>query len=64
LNSSIGTVDHETGIVKITKLLVSSYGNHISLYASTRIKDIVINKSAIIKIDAEDVTVNVIGILQ
>jgi hypothetical protein len=64
INSSIGTVDHQTGTVKLSKLLVSTYGNHLSLYASTRIKDIVINKSSIIKIDAEDITVNVIGILQ
>lgn len=64
INNSIGSVDHDTGTVKLSKLLVSSYGNHISLYASTRIKDIVINKSAVIKIEAEDVTVNVIGILQ
>lgn len=64
INQFLGTVDHERGILKISKLLVSSYGTHLSIYARTRIKDIVINKSSIVKIDAEDITVNVIGILE
>ena len=63
LNSNIGEVDYTNGIVNISKLLVSSYGDYISIYASLNKKDVIINKNNIVFIEQSDVTITTIGTL-
>lgn len=60
INSNIGTIDYNTGLVKINNLRVADYNNYISIYMRTLNKDIIINKSKVLLIDLNDVTVNVI----
>ena len=60
LNNSIGTVDYKTGLVNLTNLTTSYYGNYISIYMSTANKDILINRDKILVIDLNDVSINII----
>ena len=60
LNDNIGTIDYDTGIVKLNKLKVSYYSNNISLYLNPRDKDIIINKSKILLIDLNDVNIELV----
>lgn len=60
LNNNLGTIDYDTGIVKINKFKVSNYNNVISLYMSPRDKDIIVNQSKILLIDLNDVNLEVI----
>lgn len=64
LNDSIGTVDHSTGALYISNLLLSDYGNYLKIYALPIYKDIVINNNHVIVIDLEDVIVNVTGVIE
>ena len=60
LNDNIGTIDYDTGVVKINKFKVSYYNNNISLYLNPRDKDIIINKSKILLIDLNDVNIELV----
>lgn len=64
LNRNIGTVDYTTGIVKINKLLVSSYGSSLMIYATALKKDVIVNKQNILFIESTDLNISVIGQLQ
>jgi hypothetical protein len=57
--NNVGTVDYETGVLALSGLRVSSYANHIALYAKLLNKDIVINKDSILIIEPEDVSVTI-----
>ena len=60
LNANIGTVDYETGAVKINNLAVSTFtGSAIKLYARPKIQDIIGPKDRIISIRDADVSVEV-----
>lgn len=59
LNSAIGTVDYATGLLKINNLNTAEYGNYISVYASTLMRDIIINKTKILTIDPSDISITV-----
>lgn len=62
LNRNIGTVNYDTGAVKITNLKVSAYtGSEIKLYGRMRSQDIKAPKDRILTIRQEDVTINVVG---
>lgn len=64
LNDSLGTVNHSTGEITISKLLVSNYTNYISLYAFPINKDVIVTSNKILSIDLTDSTVNVIETLR
>lgn len=57
LNSSIGTIDYELGLVTINKLNVSDYGNVLSIYMTPRSYDVTIDNDKILLIDLNDVTI-------
>ena len=60
LNANIGTVNYETGAVKVNNLAVSSFtGSAIKLYARPNIQDIIGPKDRIISIRDADVSVEV-----
>jgi len=61
LNNNIGTVDHTNGIIYINKLLVSNFGTHLSIYVTPALKDLIMNQQNVLLIDAEDISINVIG---
>lgn len=57
VKSNIGTVDYDTGIVTINKLLVSDYSTAISIYAETEDPNFLADKTKILIIDPNDVTI-------
>ncbi len=62
LNRNIGTVNYDTGAIKITNLKVSAYtGSEIKIYGRMRNQDIKTAKDRILTIRQEDVTINVVG---
>lgn len=64
LNSNVGTVDYDTGLVTIKNLNVSDYsGSDIKIYARTAIKDITPPSDRIVTIRPEDVVINVYGVV-
>ena len=60
INPSIGSVDYATGLVNITNLTTSSYGNYISIYMAPYNKDILVSRDKILVIDLTDVSINII----
>lgn len=63
LNDNIGTVDYTSGIVNISKLLVSEYGDYISVYAIPLKRDVIMNKNNILFIEQSDISMSAIGTL-
>jgi hypothetical protein len=61
LNNNIGTVDYDTGITTINKLLCTNYGDFLRIYVHTTAKDVLMSKDKIVLIDSDDVSVTVIG---
>lgn len=61
VNNSLGTVDYTNGIILINNLLVSEYGNYISIKCITLKRDMIMNKNNIIFIEPTDVNITVIG---
>jgi hypothetical protein len=60
LNSNIGTVDYNDGIVNINGLIVDSYqGDSIKLKVRTAESDIKTNQNTILQLNGDDITVNV-----
>jgi len=60
LNSSIGTINYETGFVTINNLNIANYtGDSLSIYLYVKEKDIIINNSQILLIDAYNVNITV-----
>lgn len=64
LNSNLGTVDYTNGIVTINRLLVSEYGDYISIYCIPIKRDIIMNKNNIVFIEPTDVSITVTGTIQ
>jgi hypothetical protein len=63
LNNNVGTVNYETGEIKITGLIVDSYDtDSIKIYARTENADIDTITNKILLIDNEDISVVVTGI--
>ena len=63
LNNNVGTVNYETGEIKITNLIVDSYDtDSIKIYARTENADIDTLTNKILLIDNEDISVVVTGI--
>lgn len=60
LVETIGTIDYQTGIVKLNNFKTSSYDSYIKLYGRPRTKDIFANKNKIIRIDPADVVIDMI----
>lgn len=61
LNDAIGTIDYTTGKVIITRLLTSTYGDYLSIYANVRARDIIMNKNNILFVETSDITATVTG---
>lgn len=60
INPSIGTVNYDTGEVKLINFIVSEFnGDAISIYANTTSNDVFSPKSRVFSIRDQDVTVNV-----
>lgn len=64
LNQNIGSIDYETGIVKINKLLAQDYGNYLKCKMEPMHKDLIMNQDKILLIDSDDITVTVVGIIE
>ncbi|CAB4162792.1 baseplate wedge subunit [uncultured Caudovirales phage] len=64
LNSSLGSIDYETGRLILNDLLTTSYGNYISIYLKPLNKDIIASKNMILLIESSDVTINIIETLK
>lgn len=63
LNNNVGTVNYETGEIKITNLIVDSYDtDSIKIYGRTENADIDTLTNKILLIDNEDISVVVTGI--
>jgi len=60
---NIGTIDYSTGQVKINNILVSYYGEYISIYFRTAIKDIIMGNGKILIIDPQDVSISLENVL-
>jgi hypothetical protein len=60
LNTNIGTIDYDTGNIELN-LNVSSYSGYISLYATTRAKDIEVSENRFIILDTIDTSVTLIS---
>lgn len=55
--TNIGSVNYDTGAIKINNLLVSYYLNHISLYVRPRELDVYADQNKILLIDAADIDI-------
>lgn len=62
LNDNAGTVDYDTGEVTLSANVYNYSGSHISLYATTRNKDISIKNNEFLIISASDVTVTMVPV--
>lgn len=62
LNTGIGSVDYDTGLVSISNFKTSYYGNYISIKMKPRNKDIIASRDKILMIDLGDVSINIITI--
>jgi hypothetical protein len=60
LNSSVGTIDYETGTVILSSLKVADYGDSFNICLYTLDKDFYIDQSQVLLIDLSDVTLNVV----
>jgi len=60
VNPNIGVIDYESGIVSLSNLKSSYYGNYLLLELKTRNKDIIATKNMVLVIEPEDVTIDVI----
>lgn len=59
INSNVGTVDYENGIISISGLRVSDYTTNILVHAIPLEKDIIISKNKILIIDPNDVSISI-----
>jgi hypothetical protein len=60
---NVGTVDYETGEVKLSNFYVDSYsGNNIRVYARLRDKDVAANKATILEIESDEIILNVTAV--
>lgn len=56
--SRVGTVDYDTGVVKLGGIILSDYdGSYFKIYAKSRNKDIFSNKNTILSIDDAELTI-------
>lgn len=60
VNPSIGSINYDTGRVNINDLMTSSYDNYISLYLTTKNKDIIAKQNMILILEASDISTSVI----
>jgi hypothetical protein len=60
LNSAIGNVNYDTGLVTISNFKTSYYGNYISVKMKPKNKDIIASRDKILLIDLADVSINII----
>jgi len=60
INDYIGNVNYNKGIVKITDIKTSNYGNYISIMIVPKNKDIIVSRDKILVIELTDVNVTVI----
>ena len=60
VNPNIGVIDYESGIVSLSNLKSSYYGNYLLLELKTKNKDIIATKNMVLVIEPEDVTIDVI----
>jgi hypothetical protein len=59
LDSNVGTVNYDTGVVEFSTTVTGFTGTHINVIASTRSKDIVVSKNRFLIVDLADVSVTV-----
>jgi len=63
--SNVGTVDYDTGLVKLTNFLVDSYdGDALRVFAVPQDRDIYSNKQTILTMEADAITVTPEGLRQ
>lgn len=60
LNSTIGKINYETGMVALTNLKTSYYDGYIELSLTTRNRDIIASKNMVLLIDPVDVNIDII----
>jgi hypothetical protein len=63
LNSNLGAADYTNGILTINRLLVSEYGDYISIYAIPIKRDVIMKQNNILFIDSSDVDISVVGVI-
>ncbi len=62
VESNVGNVDYENGVVKITNVVVNSYtGNGIKIFVSPANRNVSVVRNDILTIRDSDVVVNVVG---
>ncbi len=61
IDGNLGTIDYTTGTINISSFVTSYYNQFVSIYMKPMNKDITVNKTKILLIDVNDVTVNTIG---
>ena len=61
LNSTLGTINYNTGDIVITKLKTSAYNEYISLYLVPQNTDVIANKDIILIIDPADLDISIIN---
>lgn len=63
--TGVGTVDYDTGIVRIGGVVLSNYsGSSFRVYAKARNKDIFCTKNTVLSIDDAELTVNSIAVYE
>jgi hypothetical protein len=60
LNDNVGSVDYNTGDIRVVMAVKSYNGGYISIYAKTESKDFIVQKSKFIILDSQDFNINVV----
>lgn len=61
IDANLGTINYTTGTINISKFNTSYYNQFISIYMKPMNKDVTVNKTKILLVDVNDVTINTIG---
>lgn len=60
-----GTVDYNTGLVKISGIAISDYaGSNLKIYAKARNKDVYSNKNTVLSIDDAELIINSVAVYE
>lgn len=63
--SRAGTVDYNTGLVKISGITISDYaGSTLKVYAKARNKDVFSNKNTVLSIDDSELVINSVAVYE
>ena len=61
IDNNLGTINYSTGTINISAFTTSYYDQFVSIYMKPMNKDVTVNKTKILLVDVNDVTINTIG---